>query len=67
MINASSAKKKKQSFIDNNSANELSTGRSGESSLDLDSDEDKDLNQKRGLTTNLTEKSRSKLVKIVKE
>ena len=35
--------------------------------MDLDSDEDKDLNQKRGLTTNLTEKSRSKLVKIVKE
>jgi hypothetical protein len=65
--NASSTKKKKQSIINNNSANDLSTGWSGRSSSDLDSDEDNDLNQKGRLTTNLTEKSRTELVKIVKE
>ena len=36
-------------------------------SSDSDSDEDGDLNQKGRLTTNLTEKSRTELVKIVKE
>ncbi len=65
--NASSTKKKKQSFIDNDSANEMSTGRSGGSSTDLDSDEDNNPNQKGKLTTNLTEKSRTEQVKIVKE
>jgi hypothetical protein len=58
VINASSTKKKKQSFIDSDSANDLSTGWSGGLSLDLDSDEDDDPNQKGRLTTNLTEKSR---------
>ncbi len=65
--NASSMKEKKQSFIDDNSANDLSTGWSGWSSSDSDSDEDNDPNQKRMLTTNLTEKSRTELVNIVKE
>jgi hypothetical protein len=65
--NASSTKKKKQSFIDNDSANDLSTGWSGVLSLNSDSDEDNDSNQKGRLTTNLTEKSRTELVKIVKE
>ncbi len=65
--NASSMKKKKQRFIDNDSANDLSTGQSGESSSDSDSDEGNNPNQKGRLTTNLTEKSRTELVKIVKE
>jgi hypothetical protein len=61
--NASSTKKKKQSFINDDSANDSSTGRSGRSSLDLDSEEDNDPNQKGRLNTNLTEKSRTELVK----
>jgi hypothetical protein len=65
--NATSTNKKKQSFISNDSANDSSTGWSGGSSSDLDSDEDNDPNQKGRLTTNLTEKSRTELVKIVKE
>jgi hypothetical protein len=65
--NASSTKKKKQSFINNNSANDSSTGWSGGLSSDLDSDEDNDLNQKGRITTNLTEKSRTELVKIIKK
>jgi hypothetical protein len=65
--NTSSTKKKKQSFINDDSANDLSTSWSGGSSLDSDSDEDKHSNQKGRLTTNLTEKSRTELVKIVKE
>ena len=65
--NPSSTKKKKQSFIDNDSANDLSTGWSGVLSLNSDSDEDNDSNQKGRLTTNLTEKSRTEQVKIVKE
>jgi hypothetical protein len=65
--NASSTKRKKQSFIDNNSANDLSTGWSGGLALDFDSDEDNEPNQKGRITTNLTEKSRTELVKIVKE
>jgi hypothetical protein len=65
--NALSTKKKKQRFIDNNSANVLSTGRSGGSSSDSDSDEDNNPNQKGRLTTNLTEKSRTELVKIIKD
>jgi hypothetical protein len=65
--NASSTKKKKQSFIDDNSADDLSTGQSGGSSSDSDSDEDNNPNQKGRRTTNLTEKSRTELVKIVKE
>ncbi len=67
MSNASSAKKKKQSLVDDNSANDSSIGHSGGSSLDLDSDEDDNPNQKGRITTNLTEKSRTELVKIVKE
>jgi hypothetical protein len=65
--NASSTKKEEQCFIDNDSANDLSTGWSGGSSSDSDSDEDNNPNQKGRLTTNLTEKSRTELVKIVKE
>jgi hypothetical protein len=65
--NASSTKNKKQSFIDNNSADDSSTGWSGGLSSDLDSNEDNNPNQKGRLTTNLTEKLRTGLVKIVKE
>jgi hypothetical protein len=65
--NASSTKmEKKQQFIDNNSTDDLSTGQSGGSSLDSDSDEDNDISQKGMITTNLTEKSRTEQVKIVK-
>jgi hypothetical protein len=35
--------------------------------LDSDSDKDNNLNQKGRITTNLTKKSRTELVKIVKE
>ncbi len=35
--------------------------------MDSDSDEDNDISQKGRITTNLTEKSRTELVKIVKE
>jgi hypothetical protein len=55
--NASSMKKKKQSFIDNNSAYNLSPGWSGGSSSDLDSDEDNNPKQIGRITTDLTEKS----------
>jgi hypothetical protein len=65
--NASSTKKKKQRLIDNNSTNDLSTGWSGGLSLDSDSDKDNNISQKGRITTNLTEKSRTELVKIVKE
>jgi hypothetical protein len=65
--NASSTNKKKQHFIDNNSANDLSTGQSGGLSSDSNSDEDIDPNQTGRLDTNLTEKSRTELVRIVKE
>jgi hypothetical protein len=57
--NVSSMKKKKQSFIDDNSANDLSTDWSGRLSSNSDSDEDNDLNQKGRITTNLTETSRT--------
>ncbi len=67
MNNTSSSKKKKQSFIDDDSANDLSTSWSGGLSLDSDSDEDNNPNQKGRLTINLTEKSRTEQVKIIKE
>jgi hypothetical protein len=65
--NTSSTKKKMQQLIDDNSTNDLSTGWWGRLSLDLDSDEDNNISQKGRITTNLTEKSRTELVKIVKE
>ncbi len=65
--NASSTKKKKQQLIDDNSTNDLSTGWLGGSSLDSDSDEDKDISQNGRISPNLTEKSRTELVKIIKE
>jgi hypothetical protein len=65
--NASSSKKKKQRLIDDNSTNDLSTSWLGGSSLDLDSDEDNDISQNRRITTNLSEKSRTELVKIIQE
>ncbi len=65
--NTSSTKKKKQSFINTDSTNDLSTGWSGGSSSDLDNDEDNNPNHKGRLTTNLIEKSRTELVEIIKE
>ncbi len=54
-------------MIDNNSTNDLSTGQLRGLSLDSDCDEDNDISQKGMISTNLTEKSRTELVKIVKE
>jgi hypothetical protein len=65
--NAANMKKKKQQLIVNNSTNDLSTSQSGGSNLDSDSDEDNNISQKGMITSNLTEKSRTELVKIVKE
>ncbi len=65
--NSSSMKKKKQRVIDDDPADDLSTGWSGGTSSDSDNDEDNDPNQKGRLTTYLTEKSRTELLKIVKE
>jgi hypothetical protein len=65
--NRSSTMKKKQRLIDNDSTDDLSTGQLGGLSLDSDSDEDNNISQKGRITTNLTEKLRTELVKIVKE
>ena len=62
--NTSSTKKKKQRLIDDNSTNDWSTGWLGGSSLDSDSDDDNNISQKGLITTYLTEKSMTELVRL---